>query len=213
MKTLCFIGTTLTSGIGDRDALGWCGRLNRQLMRERKTVMHFNAGVPNQTLPELSKRAERDCRMRLEAVEDAMIFFEPGHDDLAILSNSKRRTDATTFEAHLAMTLEQLAAIAPTVLVGPTPVIESETSHPCPTNGEMVRYSNTGIAAVSRRMATLCEGSGIPFLDLYTPLSKVPAYAASIEEANGVCPSSNGHKLIADHAHPFVNELLESLDG
>lgn len=211
MKTLCFIGTTLTSGIGDRDALGWCGRLNRQLMRERKTVMHFNIGVPNQTLPELSKRAERDCRMRLETVEEAVIFFEPGHDDLAILSDSKRRTDATTFEAHLTMTMEQLGTLAPVVLVGPTPVIESETPHHCPITGELVRYSNTGIAAVSRRMVSLCEGSGIPFLDLYAPLSKVPAYAASIDEPNGVYPSSNGHKLIADHAHPFVSALLESL--
>ncbi len=212
-KTLCFIGTTITCGALDRDALGWPGRLTRQLLREGHSVTHYNLGIPDQTLPILSKRAEREAQPRLETVEDALIFLEPGHADLAILRDGRRRTDATTFEAHLTMTMDLLDTIAPVVLVGPTPVVEREDALPCRATGEMVRYSNTTIAAVSRRMAILAEQRGTLFLDLYTEMAKGTAFAASIEDEHGIDPGMGGLKLIADHAHTMLAPLMVADDA
>ncbi len=213
MKTLCFIGTTLTYGAKDRDALGWPGRVTRQLIREQHAVTHYNLGIPDETLPILSKRAEREARARLEPVEDALIFLEPGHADLAILRDGRRRTDATTFEAHLSMTMDLLDALAPIVLVGPTPVVEREEALPCPVTGEMVRYSNTMIAAVSRRMAVIAEERGILFLNLYTEMAKGTAFEASIEDAHGIDPGSGGHKIIADYVHTMLAPLMVADDA
>lgn len=213
MKTLCFIGGVLTFGEGDRDSLGWAGRLNRQLLREGKTGQHFNLGVPYETLPLMSKRAERACRLRLERVAEPMIFLEPGHADLAILADGKRRTDAATFEAHLTTIIDTLERIAPVILVGPTPVVEREALAPCPVTGEMIRYGNLAITAASKRMAILCETWQVPFLDLNAEMLKGSAYEASIESDDGLVPSSGGHKLIADYAHTALASLLETDDG
>ena len=219
MKTLCFIGTTITCGRRDRDALGWPGRLTRQLLREGHAVHHYNLGIPGETLPVLSKRAEREARPRLEGVEDALIFLEPGHADLALLRDSRRRTDATTFEAHLTVTMDLLDAMAPVVLVGPTPVIESEGPLPCPATGEMIRYGNTPIAAVSRRMAVLAQERGILYLDLYGEMAKGTAFAASIGEdphgadPYGIDPGSGGHRLIAEYAHAMIAPMLVDEDA
>lgn len=208
MKTLCFIGTTITCGALDRDALGWPGRLTRQLLREGHAVSHYNLGIPDETLPILSKRAEREARSRLDVVDDALIFLEPGHADFAILRDGRRRTDATTFEAHLTMTMDLLDTIAPVVLVGPTPVNEREDTLPCRSTGEMIRYSNTTIAAVSRRMAILAEERGTLYLDLHTEMAKGTAFGASIEDTHGIDPGMAGLKLIADHAHAMLAPLL-----
>ena len=209
MKTLCFIGTTITCGRRDRDALGWPGRLTRQLLREGHEVHHYNLGIPDETLPVLSKRAEREAKPRLEGVEDALVFLEPGHADLALLKDSRRRTDATTFEAHLTMTMDLLDGMAPVVLVGPTPVVESADTLPCPVTGEMIRYSNTPIAAVSRRMAALSQERGILFLDLYGEMTKGTAFEAAIDgDPHGIDPGSGGHKLIADYAHAMLAPVM-----
>ena len=209
MKTLCFIGTTITCGRRDRDALGWPGRLTRQLLREGHEVHHYNLGIPDETLPVLSKRAEREAKPRLEGVEDALVFLEPGHADLALLKDSRRRTDATTFEAHLTMTMDLLDGMAPVVLVGPTPVVESADTLPCPVTGEMIRYSNTPIAAVSRRMAALSQERGILFLDLYGEMTKGTAFEAAIDgDPHGIDPASGGHKLIADYAHAMLAPVM-----
>ena len=214
MKTLCFIGTTLTCGIRDRDALGWAGRLTRQLIREGHEVHHYNLGIPGETLPVLAKRAEREAKPRLEGVEDALVFIEPGHADLALLKDSRRRTDATTFEAHLTVTMDLLDSLAPVVLVGPTPVAEREGLLPCPVTGEMIRYSNTPIAAVSRRMAGIAEERGILYLDLFEEMQKGTAYTASIEDDPfGVDPGSGGHKLIAEYAHDRLLPIMVDEDA
>ncbi len=213
MKTLCFIGTTITCGARDRDALGWPGRLTRQLIREGNDVHHYNLGIPGETLPVLAKRAEREAKPRLERVEEALVFIEPGHADLALLKDSRRRTDATTFEAHLTVTMDLLDSMAQVVLVGPTPVIERDALRPCPVTGEMIRYSNTPIAAVSRRMASLADERGILYLDLFTEMQKAPAFAASIDDdPHGIDPGSGGHKLIADYAHAMLAPLMVSED-
>jgi|GEM_PF-6338848 len=214
MKTLCFIGTTITCGARDRDALGWPGRLTRQLLREGHDVHHYNLGIPGETLPVLAKRAEREAKPRLEQVEDALIFLEPGHADLALLTDSRRRTDATTFEAHLTVTMDLLDSMGPVVLVGPTPVGEREGMLPCPVTGEMIRYSNTPIAAVSRRMATLASERGSLYIDLFEEMSKGPAFAASTEDdPHGIDPASGGHKLIADYAHSLLTPMMVDEDA
>jgi len=209
MKTLCFIGTTITCGMRDRDALGWPGRLTRQLMREGHAVHHYNLGIPGETLPILAKRAEREARPRLERVEDALVFLEPGHADLALLTDGRRRTDATTFEAHLTMTMDQLDGLAQVVLVGPSPVAERATPLPCPMTGELIRYGNTPISAAARRMAVLSEERGILYLDLFNEMQKGPAYIAAIEDdPYGIDPGSGGHKLIADYAHSMLAPVM-----
>ena len=214
MKTLCFIGTTITCGARDRDSLGWPGRLTRQLLREGHSVHHYNLGIPGETLPVLSKRAEREARPRLEGVEDALIFLEPGHADLALLKDSRRRTDATTFEAHLIMTMDVLDGMAPVVLVGPSPVAEREDMLPCPVTGEMIRYSNVPIAAVSRRQAAIADERGILYLDLYGEMSKGTAFTAAIEDdPYGIDPGSGGHKLIAEYAHTMLAPLMIDEDA
>jgi len=209
MKTLCFIGTTLTCGARDRDALGWPGRLTRQLLREGHAVHHYNLGIPGETLPILAKRAEREARPRLDPAEDALVFLEPGHADLGLLSDGRRRTDATTFEAHLTMTMDQLDGMAQVVLVGPSPVIERETALPCPVTGELIRYSNTPIAAAARRMAVLSAERGILYLDLFDEMQKGTAFTASIEDdPYGIDPGSGGHKLIAEYAHAMLAPVM-----
>ncbi len=214
MKTLCFIGTTITCGARDRDALGWPGRLTRQLLREGHSVHHYNLGIPGETLPVLAKRAEREARPRLEGVEDALVFLEPGHADLALLKDSRRRTDATTFEAHLTVTMDLLDGLAPVVLVGPTPVAEREAPLPCPVTGEMIHYRNTPIAAVSRRLGILAAERGCLYVDLYEEMMKGPAFAASIEDdPYGVDPGSGGHKLIADYAHALLAPVMVDEDA
>lgn len=214
MKTLCFIGTTITCGARDRDALGWAGRLTRQFVREGHAVHHYNLGIPNETLPILAKRAEREAKPRLETAPDALIFLEPGHADLALLKDSRRRTDATTFEAHLTMTMNALDSFAPVVLIGPTPVVEREDLLPCPVTGEMIRYSNTPIAAVSRRLAGLADERGILYVDLFEEMSKGSAFTASIEsDPYGIDPGSGGHKLIADYAHELLAPMMVDEDA
>jgi len=214
MKTLCFIGTTITCGARDRDALGWSGRLTRQLLREGHDVHHYNLGIPGETLPVLAKRAERGAKPRLEGVEDALVFLERGHADLALLKDSRRRTDATTYEAHLTVTMDLLDSMAPVVLVGPAPVVEREQMLPCPVTGEMIRYSNTPIAAVSRRLATLASERGILYIDLFEEMQKGTAYTAAIEEdPYGIDPGSGGHKLIADYAHSKLESVMIDEDS
>lgn len=213
MKTLLFIGGALTQGYGDREALGWCGRVNRQLIRERKSVQHFNLGVPWDVLPEISRRAERECKARLANTENALIFLEPGHNDFAIRPDGRRRTDATTFDAHLDKLMEMLSALAPVILLGPPPVREEVMPIACPVTGEELRFTNKALSVVSQRMSDICAPRGIPFIDLLETMERAPAYFAALEEGDGIHPTTNGHKLIADHVHAEITYLMEHEDA
>lgn len=213
MKTLLFIGGALTHGLGDREALGWAGRVNRQLIRERRAIQHFNLGIPWDVLPEISRRAEREAKPRLAGVEDALIFLEPGHNDFAIRPDGRRRTDATTFDAHLDTLLEMLNGLAQVILIGPPPVHEEMMPVACPHTGEELRFTNKALGVVSQRMSDICAPRGIPFIDLLEVMEKAPAYFMALEEGDGIHPTTAGHKLIADHVHAEIVYLMEHEDA
>ena len=212
MKTLLFIGCGLTQGLGDREALGWTGRLFRQFVRERAAERQFNLGNAWETLPDLARRAERESRARIESEDSALIYLQPGHIDFAIMPDGKRRTDATTHDAHLDKLISILSELAPVMVVGPAPVSEENLPTESPTNGDEMRFTNTGLAAASRRMSDICAPRNVPFFDLYEELSKAPSYGLSLEEYDGIHPTMIGHKLIADFIHRETKFVLDHAD-
>lgn len=177
---ICFIGDSLTQGIGDALALGWPGRLAREsfaLDPERaRSLTVYNLGLRGDSSLRIAARWRRETDLRRRPGEDMALVFSFGAAD---------RVHKAPREASLAASREILATAAglgTTLFIAPPPAYDAAWSAANRAFGEAVRG--------------ICDELGLPSADFHAPLSADAAYMASLA-ADGIHPDAAGYERMA----------------
>jgi acyl-CoA thioesterase I len=193
---LCFVGDSLTLGTGDDGYLGWPGRAVRRERAAGHDVTLYNLGIRAETTADIARRWRTECEPRLPAPHPGALVFSFGANDMAELDGDVRVPVQTSVETARTMISE--ASVWKTVLwVGPTPVIDDDQPFHS-ASGVDYTFSSQRIAELSDCYADVAGDLGVPYLDLFTPLSATSDWPESFVDGDGVHPRDPGYALIAE---------------
>lgn len=191
---ICFVGDSITTGTGDDAYLGWPGRLCAAERARGHDLTHYNLGIRGDTTPMIARRWRAECEARLPAEFPAALVFAFGINDTAEEPTGLRVNPEESARMTRAI-LGEAARWKPTLMIGPTPVDEAKM----PTHfGTVPReMKNARIATASRILEGIAAEVGVPFLDLYSPLSESAEFRKALAAGDGVHPTADGYALMA----------------
>jgi lysophospholipase L1-like esterase len=181
---ICFVGDSFVAGAGDEAALGWVGRVTAAAWHRNEGFTAYNLGVRRDTSADLRRRAEAEILARLLGAGTAQaVVFGFGANDCTLEDDMPRvPPDAT--EENAAALLGWAAARWPVLMVGPPPPAH-DAAH------------DARVAALSGRLAALCDAMELPFLDVHASLTAVNAWRHGAGRGDGVHPDGGGYALLA----------------
>lgn len=184
---VCFLGDSLTAGVGDAGQRGWVGRIAEQYCPDEIALTHYNLGVRTDTSTEVLARSGREVAVRLpESVErglvvsfgvnDARAGFFPTHPVEVTVGNLVDLLDQAGRDDM------------PVLVVGLLPV--ADHAH----NERSARYD----AAVQ----DLCAQRGVPFVEVFEPMLSDPVWMREVPLGDGLHPGPAGYQELADLIGP-----------
>ncbi|TDH61417.1 lipase [Dankookia rubra] len=181
---ICFVGDSFVAGTGDAAALGWVGRVTAAAWHRGEGFTAYNLGVRRDTSADLRRRAEAEILARLLGAGTAQaVVFSFGANDCTLEDDMPRVPPEVT-EENAAALLGWAAARWPVLMVGPPPLAH-DAAH------------DARVAALSVRLAALCDAMALPYLALHAPLSGGPAWRQAAARGDGVHPDAAGYAAIA----------------
>jgi len=177
---LCFIGDSLTQGIGDELALGWVGRLARESFGkdpERVRQLTFcNLGLRGDSSVQIAARWRQETDRRRRPGEGMAFVFSFGAAD------GKFAVPFDDTERASRQVLAEAATLGRTLYIAPPPAFDPQWS--------------AHNRQVGQAVCGLCAELGVPTFDLHQPLSVQADYMASLE-ADGIHPDAAGYERMA----------------
>ncbi len=194
---ICFVGDSLVNGTNDPDFQGWPGRLAQGEVARGHDLSVYNLGIRGDTSAMIAERWQRECEVRLPAIQPCALVFSFGVNDVAFENGTRR----VAFEQSLDIARTMMTAAKswlPTLWVGPPPVeLEQTTFVPAP-NITYV-FSRPNIQALSHAYGDIAVELGVPYFDLYAALDGDPNWLHSFDGFDSVHPNQNGYQLIRQH--------------
>ena len=189
---VCFVGDSITNGTGDRDFLGWPGRLCRSGVAAGHDLTCYNLGVRADTSSLLRARWEAECRARLPEGVNGRLIFAFGVNDTAEELGKGVRVPLAESLANAEAILTQAKAWKPALWIGPAPVVEAKQPlRPYP--GLAYDFRNGRIAETSAAYAALARDIGVPYLEVFEPLRADPDWSRHVDAGDGVHPVADGY--------------------
>lgn len=178
---ICFVGDSFVNGTGDEAALGWAGRLCAAAS-QNTPVTYYNLGVRRDTSKDILLRWEQECDIRLPSFCDGRVVISCGVND-TVVEDGFLRVSVEESRANLRAIL--LGAKKYKVLmVGPPPIGNED--------------HDARIQAVSATFSHEAEVLGVPYIDLFSPLSSDNAYKREVSNNDGAHPRSSGYLKITN---------------
>ena len=180
---ICFIGDSLVNGTGDRQTLGWTGRVCAAANRVEFIVTHYNLGIRRNTSQDVFSRWKSEFEHRKVNNADCRIVFSFGVNDTVIDNGETRVSEAASLEnARSIMTAA--SDMAQVVWIGPTPVDEDE--------------QNIRIRNLSRNFNLIADELGIAYLPVFETLSENFLWNEEVRSGDGSHPDSKGYTVLSD---------------
>ncbi len=178
---ICFVGDSFVNGTGDEAALGWAGRLCAAANSRGFPVTYYNLGVRRDTSKDILRRWEAECSLRLPGGYDGRVVFSCGVND-TVFENGIVRVHPDESCANVREILRGSKNFK-MLMLGPPPVAEDR--------------QNERIMALSEAFAKEAGVSGVPYIDLFTPLVSDTAYRREVTDNDGSHPRSAGYAKMA----------------
>ena len=201
---ICFIGDSFVNGTGDDTALGWVGRVCAAARARGVGLTAYNLGIRRDTSLDVIARCEQEWSRRLPAGVDGRIVLSFGVNDTVIedggsaAGSRQRVTTAESCEAfrRIVEAATVTATAAPggarrVLFVGPPPVAEDD--------------HNARIDRLAAALFAEAVRSGVPYIDLFTPLVTDEEYRREIANGDGAHPTAAGYARIAVHVMASPN--------
>lgn len=183
---VCFIGDSLTQGIGDQLALGWAGRLAQASFAKNpqhaRTLTLCNLGLRSDTSVRIAQRWRQETDRRRRPGEDMAFVFSFGAADHKF---DLPLQDSLNASGRL---LAEAASLGATLYIAPPPAHDPDWS--------------AHIRQLGQEVCALCHGLGVPTFDFHAPLSVQADYMASLK-ADGIHPDAAGYARMAGLLHGF----------
>ena len=180
---ICFIGDSFVNGTGDETALGWVGRICAAAHARGTYVTGYNLGIRRNTSLDVLNRWDQECDGRLPAGCDARIVLSFGVNDTVIESGQQRVSTPETCDALRQIAEKARAKTRALLFVGPPPVVDAD--------------HNERIARLDVALSQQARAAGVPYIDLFTPLTRDARYSRDLLHGDGAHPSSIGYERIA----------------
>lgn len=194
---ICFVGDSITTGTGDDEFLGWPGRLCAAERRRGHDLSLYNLGIRGDTSEMIAARWRAECEARLPAIHPAALVFSFGINDTAREADGGLRVGHDRSVATARAILAAAKAWKPTLMIGPTPILQKTlTLSLNPSQPREVQDAR--IAAASSAYAGVCKELGVPFLDLFAPLSADSRFRKSMAAGDGIHPTAPGYAAMAE---------------
>lgn len=181
----CFIGDSLTHGVGDAEALGWSGRLIQRMVRQNPEMTAYDLGVRHETSSQIQHRWEAEARVRLAAGMQHRLAFCFGTNDGADDGTGAPRVAQADSLANVRKILTTACAMAPTVMIGPPPL----RSDPA---------ADARIAELEAAQQKIAAEFRVPYLPVFNALSHSKAWTDSAAAGDGTHPDAAGYAVLAD---------------
>jgi acyl-CoA thioesterase-1 len=193
---ICFVGDSITAGTGDGEFLGWPGRVCAAEARRGHDISLYNLGIRGDTSAMIAARWREECEARLPPIYPAALVFSFGINDIAREADGTLRVEQDKSVAIARAMLTEAKAWKPTLMVGPTPVLKETLTLSLPP-GPARELRDSRLASTTKAYAALCDEIGVPFLDIFTPLSSDVHFARAMAAGDGVHPTADGYAAMA----------------
>lgn len=185
---ICFIGDSLVNGACDKTMLGWTGRVCADAYDKGVNLTYYNLGVRANTSTDILKRWKSECESRLAKSDDARIVLSCGVND-TILQEGNCKVSTQRSCENISNLLAE-ASEYKFLLVSPPPV--NDDAH------------NSRIAVLSNAFFEIADSFDVPFIDIFTPLSKDMNYIQDIASNHdcyplGYHPTHIGYSMMANN--------------
>ena len=191
---VCFIGDSLTQGIGDQRALGWVGRLAQASFahdpaRPRNLTV-YNLGLRGESSVAIQARWRGDTDRRRRNGEDMAFVFSFGAAD-----GLHKVPHEDTLRASRDI-LGTAASLGRTLYISPPPAFDPAWSAHIKNVGGVLRG--------------ICAEISVPTFDFHAPLAADAKYMASLEP-DGIHPDTAGYDRMAALLRGFgpLAELMQ----
>ncbi len=179
---VCFFGDSFVNGTGDTECLGWAGRVCQIANSKGNRITFYNLGVRRDTSMNVRLRWKRETASRLEGPFYGRLIFSFGVNDTAIVAGKQR----VSFEDSIKNMRVILAAAKKkydVLVIGPPPISDPE--------------HNKRIGQLSAAYAAVAKKLGVPYLDIFTPLSKSALWMEEVDGHDKHHPDGGGYTLFA----------------
>ena len=186
---VCFVGDSFVAGVGDREHLGWTGRLCAASERAGLPVTRYVLGVRRQTTAEVAARWASECRIRLAGGDWApRVVLSTGVNDTTEEDGGVRLDPRRSVAALEEMISGAAGAGWPVLVVGPPAVADDA--------------QNQRIADLDELFARTCAAHGVPYVPVVATLAADPTWRAEVAAGDGAHPGAAGYALLADLVRP-----------
>lgn len=192
---ICFVGDSITNGVGDGACLGWAGRLCAAEKARGHDVTIYNLGIRADTSALIRRRWRQECAARLPDEYAGALVFAFGVNDAALENGRPRATIDETI-ANVRAIVTEAVAWRPTLLVGPAPVEEAMNPIHFPP-GPVREVWNRDVAVRSAAIAGVLAELGVAYLDLFARLRDDREWLAALRAGDGIHPAAEGYALMA----------------
>ncbi|WP_319942954.1 DUF459 domain-containing protein [Nocardia aurantia] len=180
---ICFVGDSLVAGLGDKQCLGWAGRLAVRAIGAGQPLSYYNLGVRRQTSADIAARWENECAQRLPDGVDARVVFCFGVND-AMAENGRVRVEPEQSAEHLGEILRRARAREwPTLVIAPPPNADAEHTDRVEKLGEI--------------LGEVCDRADVPYIRVFEPLRHSTTWMREVTAGDGYHPSATGYEDFA----------------
>ncbi len=194
---LCFIGDSITTGTGDKEMLGWAGRVCAAEANAGHNVTLYNLGVRGDTSEDIRRRWRVEAQPRMLPNMNNALVIAFGLNDTMILNTQQARVPMERTIENARVVMRETQMYLPSVFIGPAPVDDSRPVPGVP-NNLIYQFYNTKISALNEALQQVASECNMPYLDLFTPLCKDSDWHAIMRQGDGVHPPAVGYARIAE---------------
>lgn len=183
IKTIVFVGDSITEGAGDDEQGGWTRRLAAKLPADVRAI---HAGVGGDTILLILQRAQRDVL----AHAPELIVLAVGINDSRTHSGGVYEVERGEYERGL----ERFASLAnetPVMVVGLTPIDDARTG---PIDQDLV-YTDQASKDYDATLRSFAQRHGYEYVPIAMHFG--PEGGAKALTTDGLHPTPRGHALIA----------------
>ncbi len=189
---LCFLGDSLTLGVGDPEGLGWVGRLSAARRRQGWDLTSYNLGVRMDTGPDLVRRLP-EAQARLRGGERYGLVVSFGVNDTSQGHGVTAEESVRALDRLLATAADRSWAA---LVVGPPPV--ADAAH------------DRRAATLADLMLEVCASRSVQLVPSRELLADDRAWVEAIASGDGFHPGAVGYARWADVLAPAFNNWLDS---
>ncbi|HEY4133749.1 MAG TPA: GDSL-type esterase/lipase family protein [Alphaproteobacteria bacterium] len=194
---ICFFGDSLTHGTRDDTTLGWPGRLCAKAVSRGHDVTLYNLGIRRDTSADIARRWQAEAVARLPSPKTCALVFSFGVNDMACDEGSLFRVTPADSHKNAREIVAAASGRWPVLWVSPAPIGRNDTVN-CALWSLEADYQDKRAAQLTQDYARIAAELNVPFLDVFTPLSRSRIWRWSLARGgDGVHPSARGYALMA----------------